>query len=88
VAMQILRHAQISITMEIYTEVPDKATRDALKRLSDLFSGDGKRRKKKPLTWVCCCTSLLCTQPAEGPEEPRIWPLTWARSEGFEPPAF
>src|SRR6266496_3285246 len=47
VAMQILRHAQISITMEIYTEVPDKATRAALKRLSDLFSGDGKRRKKK-----------------------------------------
>jgi hypothetical protein len=45
--MQILRHAQISITMEIYTEVPDKATRDALKRLSDLFSGDSKRRKKK-----------------------------------------
>src|SRR6266516_2379408 len=47
VAMQILRHAQISITMEIYTEVPDKATRAALKRLSDLFSGDGKRRKRK-----------------------------------------
>jgi hypothetical protein len=33
--MQILRHAQISITMEIYTEVPDEATRAALKRLGD-----------------------------------------------------
>ncbi len=47
VAMQILRHAQISITMEIYTQVPDKATRAALKRLSDLFSDRGKRRKSE-----------------------------------------
>jgi len=35
VAMQILRHARIAITMEIYTEVPDEVTRAALKRLSD-----------------------------------------------------
>ncbi|HEY3954609.1 MAG TPA: site-specific integrase [Streptosporangiaceae bacterium] len=35
VAMAILRHAKIAITMEIYTEVPDKVTRAALKRLSD-----------------------------------------------------
>jgi integrase len=35
VAMQILRHAQISVTMEIYTEVPDEATRTALKRLGE-----------------------------------------------------
>jgi len=33
--------------MEIYTEVPDTATQAALKRLSDLFTGDGKRRTKK-----------------------------------------
>jgi hypothetical protein len=33
--MQILRHSKISITMEIYTMVPDKATLAALKRLSD-----------------------------------------------------
>ena len=26
VAMAILRHAQISITMEVYTEVPDEVT--------------------------------------------------------------
>ena len=42
VAMQILRHAQIAITMEIYTQVPDKVTRAALKRLSDLFSSTDK----------------------------------------------
>ncbi len=38
VAMQILRHAQISITMEVYTEVPDEVTRAALKRLGDRLS--------------------------------------------------
>lgn len=31
--MQILRHAKFSITMEIYTQVGSKKTRDALKRL-------------------------------------------------------
>ncbi len=33
VAMQILRHAQFAITMEIYTVVSSEATREALKRL-------------------------------------------------------
>jgi integrase len=35
VAMQILRHAKFSITMEIYTEVSDKQTQDALRRLGE-----------------------------------------------------
>jgi len=35
VAMVILRHAQFAITMEIYTQVSSKATRDALKRLGE-----------------------------------------------------
>ncbi len=33
VAMQILRHSKIAITMEIYTEVPCAATREALRKL-------------------------------------------------------
>jgi hypothetical protein len=33
VAMQILRHSRVAITMEIYTEVPSAATREALRRL-------------------------------------------------------
>jgi integrase len=33
VAMQILRRSKISVTMEIYTEVPEASTRDALRRL-------------------------------------------------------
>ena len=35
VAMQILRHSKIAITMEIYTEVVSSVTRDALRKLSD-----------------------------------------------------
>jgi integrase len=35
VAMAILRHAQFAITMEIYTQVSDAATRDGLKKLGD-----------------------------------------------------
>ncbi len=35
VAMQILRHSKISITMEIYTEVPDASTHEALRRLGE-----------------------------------------------------
>jgi integrase len=33
VAMQILRHSKIALTMEIYTEIPSAATRDALMKL-------------------------------------------------------
>jgi hypothetical protein len=35
----ILRHSRIALAMEVYTQVPDQATRDALKRLSDLLRG-------------------------------------------------
>jgi integrase len=35
VAMQILRHARFSVTMEIYTVVSSKKTRAALKRLGE-----------------------------------------------------
>lgn len=41
VAMAILRHNRIALTMEVYTQVPGKTTRDALKRLSDLLGGPG-----------------------------------------------
>jgi len=35
VAMAILRHGKMALTMEIYTQVPDEVTRAALRRLSD-----------------------------------------------------
>ena len=39
VAMRILRHSKIAVTMEIYTEVPDDTTRDALRRLGEQLGG-------------------------------------------------
>lgn len=37
VAMRILRHSKINVTMEIYTEAPSEATRDALRKLGDIL---------------------------------------------------
>ncbi len=42
--MQILRHAQISVTMEIYAQASSRATRAALKRLGDSLNGSGSPR--------------------------------------------
>ncbi len=39
VAMRILRHSKIAVTMEIYTEVPDDITREALRRLGEQLDG-------------------------------------------------
>jgi integrase len=39
VAMQILRHSQIAVTMNIYSEVSSAETRAALKRLGDELEG-------------------------------------------------
>jgi len=47
--MAILRHGRIALTMEIYTQVPDKTTRDALRRLSDwLGQGDDEPGPSDP----------------------------------------
>lgn len=45
--MRILRHSKIAVTMEIYTEAPSDATRDALRKLSDWLA--------LPLLPFCCC---------------------------------
>ena len=37
--MQILRHADFKVTMEIYTQVSSKQTREALKRLGESLDG-------------------------------------------------
>lgn len=37
VAQKILRHSQISMTLEVYAHVTDDQTREALRKLSDLF---------------------------------------------------
>ena len=39
-AMRILRHSKIAVTMEIYTEVPSAATREALGKLGQWLDSD------------------------------------------------
>jgi integrase len=39
IAVQILRHADFSITMEVYSQVTSQATRDSLKRLGESLDG-------------------------------------------------
>jgi integrase len=39
VAMQILRHADFKVTMEVYTQVSSKKTREALKKLGESLDG-------------------------------------------------
>ncbi|MGW4638299.1 hypothetical protein ACWEN6_07220 [Sphaerisporangium sp. NPDC004334] len=39
VAMRILRHSQIDVTMNVYTEATSEATRKALKRLGKTLDG-------------------------------------------------
>ena len=40
VAMQILRHSQIAVTMDIYSQVTPAATAEALKRLGEQLGID------------------------------------------------
>jgi integrase len=42
VAMRILRHSRIAVTMEIYTEATDEATREALKKLGNTLGSSSR----------------------------------------------
>ena len=57
VAMQILWHSKIAVTMEIYTEIPSAATREALRKRRAACSANESR----------CCTSLLHQQDQKRP---------------------
>jgi hypothetical protein len=39
VAMQVLRHSRITVTMDVYSEVPSEATQEALRRLGESLDG-------------------------------------------------
>jgi transcriptional regulator with XRE-family HTH domain len=63
--MQILRHAEFSVTMEIYAKASSKATKDALK------AAGGKPRRLRSVAVLRCCTT------AKGPvRRSRTGPLT------------
>src|SRR5690606_37450633 len=49
IAMAILRHADVSITVEVYAQVSSQATRDALRRL-------GESLDRYPAAVLRCCT--------------------------------
>jgi hypothetical protein len=71
IATAILRHSRSTLTMEIYTQVPDKVTRDTLRRLSDWLGRDqGGDAASDPLADPCCCTSLLYRGMQEAGPEP------------------
>ena len=55
VAMQILRHSDFKITMEIYTKVSSKQTREALKRLGDRMGWH--RGAVTTVAVLHCCTA-------------------------------
>jgi hypothetical protein len=71
----ILRHNRIAITRQGYTEVSSTALREALRRL-----GQWLEDVQTP-AWL-----------PQGPERPLLERakglVTWARSEGLEPPTF
>lgn len=49
VAVAIFRHSRIALTMEVYTQVRDKTTVDALKRLSEWLDTPGESGQLKEL---------------------------------------
>jgi integrase len=68
VAMQILRHGKVAITMEIYTEVPSATTREALRKLGQWLDDAPALTGMTPdrrLTGDCC--TLLLHQDHQRP---------------------
>ena len=66
VAMQILRHSRIAVTMEIYTEIPSAATREALKKLGRWLG------HVNLVAALCCCIKIKKSRSRD-----RNRPLTW-----------
>ena len=77
VAMQILRHSQIAVTMDIYSQVASAITRKALAKLA----AGSIRAGVEP----CCCSLLLQLRPRR-PGRGRVKPaLTRVEPTGLEP---
>ncbi|MFD9717588.1 tyrosine recombinase XerC [Streptomyces sp. NPDC059076] len=49
IAMQILRHSEIAVTMEVYTHVPSAETRKALRKLGKALDGSKSKPKGKKI---------------------------------------
>ncbi|HKR49942.1 MAG TPA: hypothetical protein VJT72_10245 [Pseudonocardiaceae bacterium] len=66
--MQILRHAQIAVTMEIYAQASSRATRAALKRLGDSLTTYSHTVQVAELR---LCYTVALTNPVCRPETER-----------------
>jgi len=70
---------------------PRQGAGDALRRLSDWLGHDEDQGDEAPpMNRRCsqrCCSSLLYAA-CKGRSQDRDRPLSWARSEGLEPPTF
>ncbi|WP_373365903.1 tyrosine-type recombinase/integrase, partial [Streptomyces fradiae] len=58
IAMQILRHSKIAVTMEVYTHVPSEATRKALRKLRKHLG-----RQSDVVAVLRCCTARQSPRP-------------------------
>ena len=82
VAMQILRHAEFSITMEIYTVMSSAATRAALKRLGESLDHDGLITPLLYLAAVRRVKRLGCAER----ERTVTWRFVWAAGDSNPEP--
>ena len=53
VAMQILRHSKIAVTMEIYTEIPSGIASAGRETAGHLVSGSRRSRCRRPAVQAC-----------------------------------
>jgi integrase len=78
VIMRILRHAQISVTMDIYAKASGKATREALERLGESLDDVRSRNSAQRLL------HLLLYGYDGGPHRTGKGPLTCVGTARFE----
>ncbi|MGV9252625.1 tyrosine-type recombinase/integrase [Streptomyces sp. NPDC003697] len=96
IAMQILRHSEIAVIMEVYTHVPSADTRRVLRKLGKALGGsrqkDGKRKanasRKSGRAGTAsksrhgCCTPLLYKR-SEAHSRSREWASDLCRGGGI-----
>ncbi|MCQ4042269.1 tyrosine-type recombinase/integrase [Streptantibioticus rubrisoli] len=67
IAMQILRHSKIAVTMEIYTHVPSEVTRKALRQLGKHLGGPDKPEKQAREASSTVVAVLRCCTARQSP---------------------
>lgn len=82
--MQILRHSEIAVTMEVYTHVPSAETRKALRKLGEALDGSKPKPKGKKIKNAIAVPR--CCKTPRGPSATiTLGPLNSVGVAGFEP---